>query len=82
MADPIRLRPSTRAGLVGRILLWVIGIPLLIILFAIAALTRGIFRGDRAPDAIDEHHAQPPAIYQPKGPDAQPAERPAHGIER
>ena len=75
---------SSRAGLIGRILLWVIGIPLLIILFAIAAITRGVFGGGhRAPDQAEDGHAQPPAIYQPKGPEAQPIpERHSGGIVR
>jgi hypothetical protein len=73
----------TRAALIGKVLLWVVGIPLLIIVFALAAITRGLF-GTRAPDRAEEGHAQPPAIYQPKGPEApQPIpERHSGGIER
>ena len=74
----------TRAALIGKVLLWVFGIPLLIIVFALAALTRGMFGSARAPDRREPGHAQPPAIYQPKGPE-QPRPIPQRadgGIER
>jgi hypothetical protein len=75
---------SARAGLIGKVLLWVIGIPLLVILFALAAITRGVFGGgERAPDRAEPGHAQPPAIYQPKGPESPPTpERHSGGIIR
>jgi hypothetical protein len=77
------MRTSSRAGLVGKILLWVVGIPLLVVLFAIAAVTRGLFGSHRSPDQAEDGHAQPPAIYQPKGPEAQPIpERHSGGILR
>ncbi len=69
---------GTRAGLIGKVLLWVIGIPLLIMVFAIAAIGRGLFGthgarpagpGDDGTSPSSTHQQGPLHDDQPRGPD-------------
>jgi hypothetical protein len=53
-------RPA-RAGLIGKVLLWAIGIPLLIIIFAIAAFTRGVFSFGSSDHRADHRQPDQPA---------------------